>query len=1473
MREQFFDRRSPRASTRSISVSRQRLLLLFIFIPIFIGCSGPSDPSGTPRPTGPPPASPTSAATADPTPPQVEARTPLEMFLDERTPEIQVRFSRNMDAQSVADGLRMEPPIPYNLSWDGPVLSISFEEPLVPGEGYSFTITRNAAGLNGVPLGQDYGWSYTLKPLLSSATWPSDDHPERKIAYYFNYPMDTARAEAAFQIDPAVTGTFQWNSPGTSMTFRPDKPLPPGADFVVAFEGPLQDAEGHELPAPEPTRFTSPPPILRVHPQGELTVFAPDSVIKIFFDRPMDHRRTAAALQIDPPVEGTVTWEQDTLTFIPQDGSFQELTAYTVTLADSALDQDGQPGLAEPYSWEFATGQRDRAATFGNLGPNAQVLDADGRRAIQFLLTGQDLEEALELSFDLHQLNLEQFLDRYSSSFRGVAGWERTAIGLEGTRLVRSWQETFEKRESGNLQEVTIPPDVPPGLYILNMSHDYLNDQLHLLLTRNTLMLKQSDDQIVAWVTDINGTSLPGIEVGIYARDGQLLRQGRTDGNGLYRASVDRDPQPLIVIARDGPDVTAAGLSNEWRSPRGFWWGWWQTSPQTPDFLAYIYTDRPIYRPGQTVNYKAIIRADDDAVLSLPQPGETAVVQVRDARDNIVLSEEKEIGGFGTVHGSFQIAHGAMLGDYAVEITQGGGSQRQTFKVQDYRKPDIQLAVEADAESYVVGDTIQINVSANYFSGEPVSNAGLVIRQYVLGRSYPWVSQGESEHIWFVSGIEAQEAATDEAGQYTFTLPAALSRDQVDYLSYSYDWGSNHQETLWGIEVSVDDGSYQSVSGFGTLSVSNAGEEITLETQGFWKAPGRPFTVLAGVQDLAGRPVEGRALTLELRQWNRDLFDYTRVSEPVVMATDASGEASFQLSVDEPGYYQVNLIGTDDSGNPIGYKSGIYIFDETDTWINRRVSDLSISADKDSYRPGETASLIIESPFSGPALLTFERGTTRRELPVRLTEPMTVVEAPIRADDAPNIFVTVNAWEEQDTTLTQDTFTNLPDSRLHTASVELRVPVTDKALTISISADQTVYAPREEASFQVRVTDASGRPVQAEVSLALVDEAIFSLSDELSGPVLEAFYAERPHLVRTYDSMALLRELWGGGRGGGGDEGLIDNPRSDFPDTAVWLPALVTDENGELEVTVPLPDSLTSWRLTAKATTAEDTLVGEASLNVVTQQPIVVRPVLPRSLTAGDEVLISAIVHNHGETAQDLQVSIAASGLEILDPAAQQTSIEAGDKKILGWRARAEEVGEAVVTIRAAAGLEGDAVRLTIPIQPLAIPDFTTQVGAFQGSFTTEIQWPEDAMEISALQVDLNRSIAGSLLTGLEYLTGFPYGCVEQTMSVALPNAVVGRAFHQLGVGSPTLGADLPPRINAGLQRLYGYQHNDGGWGWWFDDQTDAYQTAWVVFGLAVTDQAGYAVDEQVIERGVSWLADHLDGMDIRTRAYALYSM
>ncbi|MGD8604776.1 MAG: alpha-2-macroglobulin family protein, partial [Anaerolineales bacterium] len=439
---------------------------------------------------------------------------------------------------------------------------------------------------------------------------------------------------------------------------------------------------------------------------------------------------------------------------------------------------------------------------------------------------------------------------------------------------------------------------------------------------------------------------------------------------------------------------------------------------------------------------------------------------------------------------------------------------------------------------------------------------------------------------------------------------------------------------------------------------------------------------------------------------------------------------------------------------------------------------------------------------------------------------------------------------------------------------EMIVPAVGKVLDISIIPEETTYEPGDQAVFDIHVSDYAGRPVQAELSLALVDEAIYALSEDLSPPLFEAFYGERPLEIlerHTLHVMGyLLYDL--GGMGGGGGGPMFANPRSDFPDTAVWIPTLVTNSQGDARLEITLPDNLTTWRLTARAVTL-DHLVGETIESIVTQQPLVLRPHLPRILTEGDQFELVATLHNYTDEDLEVEVGLSATGFNMAGVDKQTVTVPANGTFDVIWNLTAQAAGEASLTFTADGGDVRDAVQLSLPIRSLAIRDVQILSGQIEGNGMLNFDVPKDALQNSSLRIQLSTSVTGGLLDGLEYLTGFPYGCVEQTMSAVLPNAVIGRAFDQLGVQQAGIQSDLLIKVNMGLQRLYGMQHQDGGWGWWYDDATHDYQTAWVVFGLAMTREAGFEVDENAIERGAAWLQENLNEMNLRTRAYALYTL
>lgn len=1437
--------------------------------------------------------------------PRVIKTIPGQAILKDRTPDIQVIFDREMDASRVLASLVVQPEIPYRANLNGDILHMQLEQPLEPGVRYAFTLGAGAADREGVPLGEDYRWELGAAPIIASSAPASQVQDDRALRLTLNYPISQQSWEQSARIvdaqDRPLAGKWVWDNL-TRLSFLPAGPLSSSTVFHLEFASALLAANGERLEPPPPEPFTTPPPILDYGPQASDAPL--DAEIFIEFSEAVDRASVEAAFEIEPALTGSFYWDENKMVFAP--GALNLYQEYRVTLEPSAAKADGSPLLLEPFSWAFQTGwyptQPD--LSYGDWGPNAQVLGFDGRRAVQFTAS----ENVKNIEFSLHRLTLEQFLERYASNFRGVAGYQWAPISLDGTALQSSWAETIQTPGAGynqRIYETLIPPEVPAGLYLLNMQSGESQAQLILVLTRNTLMIKQAEGQLTVWVTRINGEAVPGASVSVYARDGTRLGQGRADDTGIFTTEVGRDPQPLIVVAADqtsltgadfdGMDLTVSGLSNEWQGAYGMWWGWWRPKPQDRQYSAFVYTDRPIYRPGQTVYFKAMLRQDDDAELSLPAAGMPVTVRIRDARDNVVQTFTLETNAFGTLYGEFSLAEGAMLGNYNVEVLPGADplaaeSHRQAFKVQEYRKPDYKVTVSTDAPSYVAGDRVQVNVQVEYYFGEPVADASLQVQQYGLARNFDawWLDDSIDvpEYTWAAGVGEPLNLRTDQNGQASFEVPAELYyQDGFDY-DYT-DWGSSLRKSTIGVEVTADDGSRQTVSNFTVFEVYNEPVKVDVWLDSWLARPGEALKVHGQVSTYSDQPVAGQAVVLELRRYNEKVWGFEDIVEEVSAEMDATGMLEIELKPERSGYYQLRLRTADSTDtHPRFDNDWVYIYRPADQWVNLyRGSELSISADRENYAPGETAQLMVESGFSGPALLSFERGTTRRTQPVRLTAPMTVIPVKIEAGDAPNIFVAVNAYQGQDTILKEETGSSLADARLHTAAIELQVPVTDKTLLIAITPDRESYAPRQEATFNLAVTGVDGQPVQAELSLAIVDEAIYALSEELSGPILESFYGKRPHLVNTYNSLALMRNFLGDGFGGGGDEVSPGNPRADFPDTAFWFPAIQTDENGQAAISVTLPDSLTSWRLTVKAVSQEHQF-GETHTNILTQQPVVVRPMLPRNLVAGDRALLTAAVHNYSETQRSfyarLEIQLRADEaagaaiLQVLDTPEQMVTLAAGEVSYVGWQVQAESPGEAqlLVTVTPTDDQPGqDAVRLTLPVRPLAVPQVDVQTGEFRGSYSTILVRPAEAIDTSTVALELTPSIAGSLLEGLEFLTGYPYGCVEQTMSRALPNAVVGRAFRQLGVEDAQLSYDLPPMIYAGLQRLYGYQHNDGGWGWWYDDRTDAYQTAWVVFGLAVTRDAGYEVSAQVIERGAAWLKANLDDMDPRTQAFALYSL
>jgi hypothetical protein len=456
--------------------------------------------------------------------PFVTGHLPGSSELKDRRQELQLSFSRAMDPVQVAAALHVQPQIQYELSWiDEQTLLINPLEAFAPATRYRFTLSETATDLDGIPLRTAYHWEQWFGEWDIKVSFPYQAQSGKAINYNFTYPVDRESMESSLRLEPQATGRWVWTADSRASVFF-DEPLPLGKTYTLSLQEGVQDVNGDPLPILEPSQFMTPPPILDYGPRETILI---DGGLEVWIQSTARWTRGTIRSTCSRTI-GEFSWEENTLIFTST-GSLPLYAEYTASLDSSAVDELGMPILMEPFTWTFNIQPLDplsgsTKASFGDFGPNGQVVDADGRRSVQFVADPQ----LGTVTFELYRLSLEQFLDRYSSRFRGVAGREKLPISTEDTTLETSWEQPLAASGGGyqeDIFETFIPPEVGPGLYILNLIYDGGQDQLILVFTRNTIVLKQVEGQIVAWVSDINGGSMPNLPVSIYARDGSWWRR------------------------------------------------------------------------------------------------------------------------------------------------------------------------------------------------------------------------------------------------------------------------------------------------------------------------------------------------------------------------------------------------------------------------------------------------------------------------------------------------------------------------------------------------------------------------------------------------------------------------------------------------------------------------------------------------------------------------------------------------------------------------------------------------------------------------------------------------------------------------------------------------------------------------------------------------------------------------------------
>lgn len=1374
------------------------------------------------------------------------------------------------DSADLPVGFNVEPAVRGRGEWLNSSTYIFHPEPgLDGGADYIVRVNPSLQSLAGLKLAEAPAWTFrTSLPSVIELS-PSnllDLEIEPAFTITFNQPMDRASVESDFRLDGpggAVNGTFEWNESATEVVFKPAGRLLRASAYSLRLSPASRSRGGVGLQAGIQHDYTSSPNFAIAY----TTPFDGGSKnyseqVEIFLTAPIGSYSTDELNELVTvsPTAGNL-WLYAHENSVSIYGEFDPDELYIVTISADLADKWGMR-LGQSYEFRFRSGTPDPGLNLAYL-PVFFVRPEDPHVGVQ--ITNLAL-----LDVSTGPISLAEFF-----------GLESAYQEREAFNPGEAW--TFTVRpNAGNGTTVYNTPlteedNLPPGLYFTRVDSSLLRTEyrpqpMFVLSSNLNLTLKVAADSALAWAVDLRtGQPAAFAPIALYDENGDLRASGQTDANGLWQSrfdpKLDLDEDYYVLTGQPGDDFFGMAATNfntgispwEFGLPADFFHGEYSH--------VYLYTDRPIYRPGQQVSYHGIARLAFNGRYSDLTPASQWRATLKDERGTEISSAALTFSEFGGFDGQFTLPQNASPGNWYIQITGDKNkfdyddSFTLYFAVADYRKPEINLSVAMTPQAGLAGQPVLATIRADYFFGAPAGDL-----------PFTWKLYREPEYF-SIPGFQSGEYIADWlgmwSGRYGAEVASGEGRTGTDgVFNLELDDLEVNGTSRFVLEVTASESGGFRLSARESVTLHPAASYPGIRPAQWVGRAGTPLGFTLTAVDLDKNPQAGKNLQVEFQKivWKMRPGDettpyprYEKIVTPVEdrqARTGADGLTTVEFTPSEPGTY---LLRAELDGN--ASETLVWVGGQGQAiWPTMPFSQIRLTADQLTYQPGQTASVFVPNPFDEEvqALVTTERGAILTSQILQIPQGGESVKIPLSDDNAPNTFVSVTLLG--------------PDTRFRQGYINLEVDPGSFILNVDIKARPEKASPGETVQFDLRVSDAKGQPVQGEFSLAVIDLAALALADPNAPDIVPAFYDIQPLAVRSGLTSAVYAKHFfyplGGGGGGGGDESQIF-VREDFPDTALWT-TFVTNADGTAQVTLTLPDSLTTWQVDMRGLDRQ-TRVGQARLNLVTSKDLLLRPITPRYFVVGDRVRVSTYVNNNTPGLLKAEVTLKASGVELADPktAAQKVDVPANGRALVSWWVTTGEAASADLVFSVKAGNLTDATRPNdgaIPILRYTAPQTFATAGVLPaaGTQTEIVSLPRSFIPLGGdLSLELAPSLGAYLLQAAESLPEpDAFSSNETIASYLLANLAILPALRETGAPA----ADLDEReraIQVWARKLSLTQNNDGGWNWyqrgmWGENPSDPFVSAYVAYALGKVEQLEPGQREYTLDQARQYLASQI---------------
>jgi uncharacterized protein YfaS (alpha-2-macroglobulin family) len=1025
--------------------------------------------------------------------------------------------------------------------------------------------------------------------------------------------------------------------------------------------------------------------------------------------------------------------------------------------------------------------------------------------------------------------------------------------------------------------------------------------KVFLQVTELGISAKFSPDNNIFWVTELR-TGLPVTEAEVEVRDelnkirwkGKTGRDGRAVGPGWkglgLRGKEAWDEPRQWVFVTHGQDIALS--SSDWGTgidPYRFRiaYDW---APQPPVIQGSIFSERGIYRAGEEVRIKGIIRKRDKGGWAIPSPARLEC-RIQDPFQKVVFEGPVDLDGFGSFALDYPTSGDSSLGVYQIEASFPPERPRDptfpvygSFRVEAFRPAEFEVHVKADQESTVFGREYAAEVRANYLFGGAMAGAPVTWRLrlnrtsysppgfdgYVFGNELDWGTEETEESSRLAA---SGETTLDAHGKLRVYLPVRAEKEKDSAAAV--------------LEATVVNPSRRTISGRIQTLVHRGEFYIGLRPSSSFLKKGEmvSFDVVAADPRgalLADKKVDLRLMKREWRsvrqaglggryRWLTEREDIEVTNQAVRTGNEA---VKVTLSPDKTGYYYLLASAADGLGNPVTTTTYFYVTGaDYVPWERRDDDSIELVADQESYHPGQKAKVLVKSPYErAKALVTIERELVLESEVMDIEGTSGQIEIPILSEHIPNVFVSVLLIQGRSSGGQPEESQDLGKPSFKIGYCDLHVDPGEKRLSVDVQKDMEGYRPRQEVTMKFKVKDDRGAGCAASLAVAVVDLGVLNLIGYETADPFAVFYGERPLSVRTSETRIHVvgrRDYGEKGEetGGGVGEGLAAplealaevELRGDFRSTAYWNPDLVTSADGKAQVTFRLPDNLTTFRIMAVAQT-KDSRFGRGESTFRVSKKLLLQAALPRFARVGDAFEGGVLVHNLSAAEGTVTLDLKAAGIRLNDPQpGRQLRLGPGKSQEVLYAFEAAEPGRAVFSFRARMGDETDGLEASIPLKLPRPTETVALSGETRDAAEERIVLPEGIYaENSTLEVQAASTALLGLSASFSALDGYPYACLEQRLSALLPYILAPRLL--LGFGVTTLRPEeLRQTVANGLRDVYAYQKDSGGFGLWPDSRTEApFLTCYAALALTKAAAAGFEVESDRLARALDYLSGFL---------------